>query len=227
MEKARQKALEFGQQSEKMTKIAQEAREHADALDKSADNIVQMANEAKNKSIEAYDMAKNVTEKQKNISNEIDALETDLSSTEIKLSRIAEATEIAYYNATDINNRALALLNTVKNLVIPTVNPTELRIKAEEARLEAQKIADEAKQLLKDHDNNLRDIREDILNADDLLQTGTQQRDEIDGLAIDIETYQAQAMNAVELGNKTLTEAKATYEILKRKYNLQLRLMIK
>lgn len=57
LENAVNRAKIVGQQSEKMTTIAQEARELADKLEQQSQELIKKANEAKNKSENAYVLA--------------------------------------------------------------------------------------------------------------------------------------------------------------------------
>lgn len=218
LERAKQTAKEFGQQSDKMTNIAQEARHLADDLDDQAKALTDVAQEAKNKSIEAYELAKNTTEQQNNVTMEIRQLRNKVANTENRLDKVKEWTEDVYDRAKDAKNNALSLLSDINNLIVPNVDIPKLKERADEIKQEALQLMNQTEQLINDNDQLLSEIAEQVQQGQDLLSRGIDQQDEVNDLLSDIDLAQAQAENAVELGDKTLKEAQATYETLSRKY---------
>lgn len=89
LENAWKRAQIAGQQSDRMTEIAHEARELADKLDIQADNISAKAADAKNQSIEAYKIVKNATNKQAQFSEEARQLRHDITNIENKLNKVS------------------------------------------------------------------------------------------------------------------------------------------
>lgn len=217
LEKAKQKSEEFGQQSDKMTKIAQEAREIADNLTQQVDNIVLTASTAKNKSIEAYEIAKNATDHQKNVSQEIRILRNEIDNTEAKLEQIKAVTKEAHEQASETKNKALELLNQAKNLIIPTIDLDKMRTEADDNKEEAKRLLNETRSLRDTNDDLLTEINQQIIEADELLKKAKLQTDDANILLNDIEFYKKQAVEAVQLSDNTLKDATATYETLSRK----------
>lgn len=218
LEKARQRAKEFGQQSDKMTNIAHEARQIADDLDVYSDKITQAAVEAKNKSIEAYELAKNATDQQRNVSQDIRLLRNEIGSTALKLNRVKNWTEEVHDKATKAKNKALALLNEVTNLVIPDIDIPKLKHDVDATKEEARQLINDTMKLLEKNDKLLGDVDEQILAAEDLLARGYEQQDIANDFLSEIDLAKSQAEKAVALGQEILDEAKATYETLSRKY---------
>lgn len=91
LENAWNRAQIAGQQSDRMTKIAQEARQIAEELDSQADNIILVAANAKNESIEAYSIVKNATNKQVQLSEEARQLRHDITNIENKLNKVSSS----------------------------------------------------------------------------------------------------------------------------------------
>lgn len=218
LERAKQTAKEYGQQSDKMTNIAQEARHIADKLDDQAKSLVDVAEEAKNKSNQAYELARNTTNQQKNVTMEIRQLRNDVANTENKLEKVKQWTEDVYNRARDAKNNALALLSDINNLIVPNVDIPNLKERADQIKQEAQVLINQTEALINDNDQLLSEIAEQVQQGEDLLSRGVDQQDEVNDLLSDIDLAKAQAENAVELGDKTLKEAQATYETLSRKY---------
>lgn len=217
LEKAQQRSREFGQQSEKMTTIAQEARNIGEELELGTKDVVVVAEDAKTKSIEAYDLAKNVTDQQKNISRNIHELKVELSGIETELEKIKEFVAESHNHSSDAKNKALALLSEVSNLQVPEVDIGKLRTKANVTKNEAKRIIDDTDKLLNKTEALLNNIQDNVLLAEELIVKGIEQRTFADELLQDIDLAKAQAERAVKLGDDTLSKATATYETLSRK----------
>lgn len=89
LENAWKRALIAGQQSDRMTEIAHEARELADELETQSQDIQSTAANAKNESIEAYNTVRNATNKQVQISEEARQLRHDITNVENKLNKVS------------------------------------------------------------------------------------------------------------------------------------------
>lgn len=88
LENAWERAQIAGQQSDRMTEIAHEARELADQLETQAANISSTAADAKNDSIQAYDTVRNATNNQVQISEAARQLRHDVTNMENKLNKV-------------------------------------------------------------------------------------------------------------------------------------------
>lgn len=217
LEKANQRAREYGQQSDKMTNIAQEARHLADELDNQAEGLTGVANKAKNVSSVAYDLAKNTTDQQLNITLEIKKLRNEVANKESKLSSVKEWTQDVYDRAKKAKDDALTLVREINNLIIPNIDIPKLKAKAEEVKKNALSLMNETEDLLSKNEDFLNDIHEQLLISEELLQRGEDQQVDLTDLLADIDLAKVQAESAVELGDKTLKEAQATFETLSRK----------
>lgn len=218
LEKARQRAKEYGQQSDRMTAIAHEARQLADDLDNNAEAIIRTASEAKNKSIEAYELAKNATDLQRNVSQDIRSLRNEIASTEAKLKEVKRWTEEVYNKSSEARNKTLLLLNEASNLVIPDIDMPKLKKQVNDTKLEAQRIINETEKLLEKNDKLITEVNEQILTSKDLLGRGIEQQDITSDLLSDIDLARASADNAINLAMEILREANATFDIVSRKF---------
>lgn len=218
LQTAQQKAEEFGQQSERMTAISQEARTIADALDANATQIESRGKLADNKAKEAYELAKNITGQEKNTSQVIENLKASVIDTEAKLKKVKDAVKDAHNRSADAKEKALELLSQVNDLEVPDVDVAKLKNEAETTRAAAVKLIANTDELLEANDDLLREIGDQIVIAKELLDHGYQQNDYLGVIMNEIQATKAQAENAVELGDNTLTQAKNTYEKLSRKY---------
>lgn len=217
LDKAKQTAKEFGQQSDKMTNIAQEARKIAEELDDKANNLTEVAQEAKNLSTQAYELARNTTEQQVNVTNEIRKLRYDVAHAEDRLERTKEWTEEVHNRAKDAKDNALNLLKEVNNIIVPNVDIPKLKEKADAIKQEALQLINEAEDLISKNEELLSNVTEHLIEGENLLEDGMAQQDEVNDILSDIDLAKAQATNAVELGDKTLKEAQETLKTLSGK----------
>ncbi|XP_065163974.1 laminin subunit gamma-1 isoform X1 [Atheta coriaria] len=214
LEHARQRAKAFGQHSRKMTEIAQDGRKLADVLDDQADRVVTTAIDAKNVSTMAYELAKNASDQQKNITQEMRALRSDVTNTENKLNRVKQLTEDAHKKALDNKDKALTLLSEARNLILPEIDIEKLKKDAEDTKMESKKLLEEANELMNEREQMLRDVNELILSANDLLKGAVENQDTTNEILADIDSARAKAADAVASGDKTLKDAKAMHETL-------------
>ncbi|KAK5642602.1 hypothetical protein RI129_008769 [Pyrocoelia pectoralis] len=219
LNKAKQRAKEFGQQSVKMTTLAHEARQLSDDLDNNADNIIKTASEAKNKSIEAYELAKNASDLQRNVTQEIRLLKNDIEITMSKLVSVKQWTEDVHNQSKDAKTKALILLNEISNLVIPNVDIPSLKKQVDDSNSEARKLLNETVDLLDKSDTLLNEVGEQVLTAEDLLNRGTDQMDVTTDLLSDIDLAKAQAERAIILAKDILNEALGTYETVSQLFS--------
>lgn len=97
LENAWKRAEIAGQQSDRMTEIAHEARELADQIETQADDIDTKAANAKNGSIQAYNTVRNATNKQDQISEEARGLRHDITNIENKLNKVSYSDQIKFF----------------------------------------------------------------------------------------------------------------------------------
>lgn len=218
LEKANLKAKEYGQQSDKMTNIAQESRHLADELENQVESLTKVASDAKNVSSAAYDLAKNTTDQQLNITLEIKRLRNELANKENKLSSVKDWISDVYERAKKAKDDALTLVTEINNLVVPEIDVPKLKERAEEIKQSALKLMNETEKVRAQNDDLLNEINEQLVVGEELLQRGEEQQVDLADLLADIDLAKVQAENAVELGDKTLLEAQETYETLSRKF---------
>lgn len=204
-----------GHQSDKMTKIAQEARELADNLDNKAEAIIVRAKEAKNKSIEAYDTAKNVNNKQTHVIDEIRQIKHDLLNTDAKLNRTRDWTRDVSNRSIAVKNDVLNLLNEVKNLEVPQIDIPKLKKQSTDLQKEAYRLANKTEGLFHSSENLRKAVDEKNEYGKKLLHKAYDQQDETADLLNEIHTTKESADNAVNSWNKILNETESIYKDLK------------
>lgn len=217
LENANTKAKEYGQQSDKMTTIAQESRHLADDLDNQAEVLTELASKAKNVSSVAYDLAKNTTDQQLNISAEIRRLRNEFDNKESKLGNAKSWIREVYDRTRKVKDNALTLVTEINNLVVPSIDIPKLKLKADEAKQNALALMNKTEYLAGKNVDLLNEVSEQLTVGEESLQRGEEQQVDLTDLLADIDLAKMQAENAVELGDKTLADAQVTYETLTRK----------
>ncbi|CAH1179506.1 unnamed protein product [Phaedon cochleariae] len=215
LENAMESSQKAGQQSEKMTKIAQESRELADELEERADVIESKALDAKNKSIEAYQIAKNASLGQSEVEERARKMRHEVTDAENKLNRTSTwIKEVANMSATSKAD-ALNLLNAVKNLQIPQIDIPELKTRSESLRDEAYRLGNETIALYKDSENLRKAVEEKNSVGKVLLEKAYDQQYETDELLNEIHATKETTDNSINRWNKILNETESIYKDLK------------
>ena len=214
LQRAIQRSEKFGQQSERMSQIARDARQSTDQLEETLSLIESTAQEALNTSTSAYLLARDAVDQQKNTTDEISSLQREMGATEDGLSRTKALAKEALKNAQSAYSEALSLLGDAYSLVVPNVEWQFMKRQATQHTEESRRIKDEAEKLLADHSKLLDDTTEQIMMAEALLSRGEQQQQITDGLLADADAALAKSNEAVNLGDKTLQEAQKTLETL-------------
>lgn len=215
LENAVNRAKIVGQQSEKMTTIAQEARELADKLEKQSKELTEKANEAKNKSEESYRLAEKAYNMQENVvPSKIKELKNELTKIETNLNRTKKLSETASEKAKEAKKEALSLLSQVNNLVVPDIDISKEKIKSDQIKLEAENILDEVKKIMKDNEEVLIDIHEQLYSGEEMLQKAEDQQFVLGQQLNDIDLYDIQTKKTVEEAEKLLNSTMETYKIL-------------
>ena len=214
LQRAIQRSDKFGQQSERMSEIARDSRTAADQLDETLAVIEATAQEALNTSTGAYQLARDAVDQQKNSTDEIGSLQTEMSLAEQLLSQTKAMAAVALTNAQSAYSEAISLLSDAYALVVPKVEWAAMNRQASQHADDAARIKEEADQLLAANVDLLSAASDQVTAAGELLERGVVQQQVIDGLLLDADAARAKSMEAVALGDKTLDEAKKTLETL-------------
>ncbi|KAJ8915766.1 hypothetical protein NQ315_004578 [Exocentrus adspersus] len=215
LENAWKRSQVVGQQSEKMTKIAQEARELVDGLDDKAETLVAKSKEAKNKSIDAYEIAKNANAKQSQINEEARQIRHDLLNTEVKLNKTRDWTRDVSNRSIAAKNNALNLLNEVKNLDVTQIDIPKLKKQSADLQKEAHRLENKTRDLYHNSENLRKAVTEKNEYGKQLMQKAYEQQYETDDLLNEIHQTKESVDNAINSWNKILNETENIYKDLK------------
>lgn len=212
LNEAKRRANEVGQQNQQMTNIAQEARLIADGNTNEAKKIHQLAEQAKNTSLEAYNLAKYALSKYSNISEEIRELENKFELLKHKYNDVNNLTAESFIKSSNVVNEALYL--STRDLTIPDIDISILQLQIENINKESLIIKERAQLLIQNNDNLFQEMLDKINNTAELLNKAQVQQEATADLLSEVDDSEAKADEAIERSNKTLNEAQETLKRL-------------
>ncbi|XP_055378436.1 laminin subunit gamma-1 [Condylostylus longicornis] len=215
LQKARDKANKFGEQSEQISEISREARAIADELESQAELDLKNATDAHAAAQKAYDLAKNAINLQKNISDELRTdMRLELDSLKASLGSTSQLTKEALRKASESFDAALELFTNVNRMEIPEINTQHLKDLAADAHQQAILLQNKVEGASNENDLILIEADEENALARTLIERGRiQKQDDID-LYNEAKSAYDHAVKAVAQGDSTLKEANATYYTL-------------
>uniref|UniRef100_A0A0P4W2M2 Laminin subunit gamma-1 n=1 Tax=Scylla olivacea TaxID=85551 RepID=A0A0P4W2M2_SCYOL len=204
----------FGQQSERMTQIASEARTLADKQEDEAENIEQVAYEARNISDEAVTLVRKAVNDQRDITDMIKGLKNqveDIAALHDDTLKIANESRILA-KATYLE--ALAISTDASSIAIPPIDAAALKADATSLSQEAERIKTEAESLIGNRQDLVVDVQAQLIETRELVERGRAQQQVTSELLADTFTAEGQAKDAIKTAEKTLSEAKETLTTL-------------
>ncbi|XP_076658555.1 laminin subunit gamma-1 isoform X1 [Halictus rubicundus] len=208
---AKFRAEQVGQQNRQMTAIAQEARGTADSNVNEAMKIHTLAEQARNTTIEAYNLAKKAISKYSNLTEDIRGLENKLELLEHRMNEVKNLTGIAANKSSDVSQEAIALLTL--DLTLPTVDIKVLRSQVEDVNLEGLRLKEQAQLLLDRNENLIKEMMDKLMKSEELIEKAQDQQAATAELLAELDEANEKANDAVKRGDQTLKEAQ---EMLKK-----------
>ncbi|XP_015116033.1 laminin subunit gamma-1 [Diachasma alloeum] len=209
---AKKRAEQVGQQNQQMTNIAQEARVLADLNTNEAKKIHALAEQARNTSQEAYNLAKKAIAQYANISEEIRELDNKLELLEDRFIEVKNLTGTAAAKAAAVADEAVDLL--LLDLTTPSVDIEKLQEQVEAVSNEGLALKEKAQLMLQDNEQLLFDLEEKIHKSEELLNKAQDQQAATAELLSEVDGANEKAKDAVKRGNQTLAEAQETLKKL-------------
>lgn len=214
LQRALERAKIAGEHSDKMTKLAHEARDLTNNIESKAVNIVKKAEDVKNKSIEAYSEVKEANFQQALFVEMIRTYKEDLLVIEKKLNDTMNLSKEVSNNAAIVKNNATALLSEVNNILIPELNIPKLNEKSNNLKLEAFEISKQSEQLLRDNADLRRTLYKQNADMKQLLVDARNQQEDITDLKNDLIFAGEQANAATKLWDEIYEGAVSNYKLL-------------
>ncbi|PRD24616.1 UNVERIFIED_CONTAM: LanB2 [Trichonephila clavipes] len=205
----------LGQQSERLSEIAREARQLADQQEEDAEVSDTVSNQALNTSTEAYRLARETLDSQERMSNEVFDLGRKLDDLVDFVKRTKALAEDAKTEANTVYDEALGIYTDATSLVVPTADVEAMQNEASRIKTEARRIRGQADSLANEHKDTLSKLDDQTKDADGLLNEAVRQQQITDELLTDTDAALAKALDAIASGEKILEDAKETLDTLK------------
>ena len=215
LRKAQERAKKFGEGSEKMTKIAADARKLVEQQEEDANEITSIAKQAYDMSDSAHQIALNAMKEQLSNANNIDTLKYKLTDVDDKLSTVEKLASNTLAKAENAYYEALTIHRQVLNLEVPSINSDSLEKQANQIKEDARRIKEDAERFMDEYQSVIRDTMNKRVNLQDLLDRANIQQQEVDNQLNEIENHKTKALEAVQIGNNVLKDAQETLETLK------------
>jgi laminin gamma 1 len=214
LERAQEKSIQQGQQRNLMSELARQARLLAEEHEEEALKMEKIGAAALNTSKEAYDLAWNSINQQRNASEEsrslqqsVQQLEDEVKATEIKAKQSLDVAKEAY-------NNALNLFKDAYSLSLPNIDFSAIKEQAKRAKSEAEELKDSVGNLLKEREQLLVEAQDESKQAKELLANAYKQQQMADELLADLDKAKASADEARNQSENTFKEAQKIYDTL-------------
>lgn len=217
-EEATKRAKIAGEQSDRMTKLAHEARDLTNDIESRAKKIVTIAADAKNKSIEAYTEVKEANFQQAQLVEDIKNFKDDIALTEKKLNDTISWTKEVSSKSSLVKSNVTTLLSELNNIMIPKINIQALSEKSHNLREEALKIREETEELLKNTSDLRKTLNKQNEDREKLLVKAKNQQEDIIDLKNDLVFALEQANAASKLWDEIYEGAVSNYKLLTGNY---------
>lgn len=212
LSEAKLRAEQVGQQNKQMTSIAQEARVLAELNVNEAKKIHELAEQARNTTIEAYTLAKKAIARCSNVTDDIRGLENKLESLEHRMSEVKNLTSIAATKSSAVSQEAIDLL--ILDLTLPSVDIEQLQKQVEAVSNEGLQLKEQAQLLLDESGDLINDMVEKVRKSEELIERAKEQQAATAELIAELDRAKEIADDAVKRGDQTLKEAQETLKKL-------------
>ncbi|XP_067121237.1 laminin subunit gamma-1 [Centruroides vittatus] len=214
LQEAKERSDQFGQQSERMSQIAREARQLADDHMNEANLITEFANDALNTSSEAYRLAKDAIDSQDQTIAEIYELEKQIDKVSYSLGEALELGKQSLDDARDAYNDALDTFTKIPKPLVIEVDTDRMKRTAEDIIERAKDIQEQTDRTLEENRPKMEELRNKSGELQALLDRADKAQQITDELLADADAAADKANKAVLAGDKTLEEAKNTLKLL-------------
>lgn len=215
LDKARDRSRRFGQQSERMSQIAKEARLLADRHEDEASTTEKLAREAIATSETAYKLALDAIQTQETNRLALKRLEGQLEELSDLMMRTTKMASDAKKEAVKASTDAVSIYTDINSINVPNFESDRLRIEALDLIGQAENILREAFELLQKNSDALNKTQYQQQDARDLLTEANRQQEMANNLLIEVTRSLAKANESIYAGESTLGDAKKTLETLR------------
>lgn len=215
LREAKEAQMNLGIQSDRMTRIALEARTEAERQEASAMQIEKNAKDALSTSEEALRTAQEALMKPTQVADEIDKIRREAADTGRLYNRTKTLAEESHQKATETYRESLAIYTEAESIRVTQVDVSSMKSEINQVKEEAGQIKTEADELIALHQELMADVDKQKRDAADLLENGEHQQQTADELLADADVARHIARDAVAKAERTLREANETLKTLK------------
>ncbi|CEF61838.1 Laminin subunit gamma-1 [Strongyloides ratti] len=213
-ELAEEAAKKYGDQSQVLSNIAQEARTLANKQESISDDIKRLAEQAKNISETALMESKDAIFGSSETSKQIAKLQEKLEKAKNLLNQTNIIAGEQQKEASKANRQAAEILNSVLEIKPPNINSDIYKEEAKRIAEAAKTTIDNVKNEIKNNKGILEEIRNLEIEAQRELDRAYRQQKQNDDLFNDINAAKERALKAVQVADNTLSEAQQTLKLL-------------
>ncbi|VDN56935.1 unnamed protein product [Dracunculus medinensis] len=213
-ELAQETSKRYGEQSQQLSEIAQEARKLADKHENKSREIQNLADKTSNISKLALIEAKEAIFGGEATSKQIAEMQAKLNETGEILNQTKKLAEDELREADKAYKAAAESLTNVEGLKLPHIDTQQLQEDAKRVAEEAKLAAENAKEQAAANKELLNKASRMIADAKYELQRVKDQQSVSDELLADVDAARDRALKAVELAENTLKEANQTLNTL-------------
>ncbi|VDM40381.1 unnamed protein product [Toxocara canis] len=213
-ELAKEASAKYGEQSQQLSEIAQEARKLANKHENRSREIETLAEKTKNASRQALAEAKDAIFGGDATSKEIANMQSRLKDTGNLLNQTSQLAAEQLAEADKAYKAAAESLTTVEGLKLPNVDPQQLEHDAKRVADDAKMAGENAYEQAAANKELIDEAKRVMANANYELQRAKDQQKISDELLADVDASRAAAREAVQLAENTLKEADQTLNTL-------------
>ena len=203
LERAEDKSHKQSQQISAISELARDARLLADQHEEEAVKLEKVGITARNTSLEAYNIAWDSIQQQRNANDEsrsltqsVQQLEEDVKVTESKAKNALEVAKESYDNS-------LNLFKDAYSLTLPTIDFDDLKDKAKKAKAEATEQKENVETFLKEREQLLADAHVEAQKAQELIANTQEHQQKAEELLEDLDKEKASADKALKQSKNT------------------------
>jgi len=214
LERALEKATEYGQQSNLVSEMATQARRLADEHEEEAQKIEKIGLAAVNTSEAAYDLARNSYDQQRNSSIQSGTLQQTVLRLEEEIKNAEGKSQRSLQVAKEAYNNALNLYKDAHSLNLPKIDLQAIKDQAKQAKADAEDLKESLRLLLDEREQLLLEAEEESKEAKELLDDAYKHQQMADELLADLDKAKASADDARNQSENTFKEAQKIYDTL-------------
>ncbi|PIC18996.1 hypothetical protein B9Z55_024693 [Caenorhabditis nigoni] len=204
----------YGEQSKRMSELAQGTREEAEKHLKQAMEIEKLSELAIANATQANKEASDAIYGGEQISKQIAELKEKQNQINESISRTLDLAEEQKKTADEANNLAAVSLTNVEAVKIPSVDPKELKNDVAGVLEEAENLVDSSVKENAANDELFEEVERTVADARNELQSAQDQQRVSDQLMLELEKAREKIVDSVTSSDKTLKDAEAALATL-------------